>query len=264
MYVSQYQNDKTLTIVINRHESLNAIGPTIAKELLACLSNLASNLKQNQTTVNCLCLRASSVKVRDKSIWIAGGDIKELLTLKKTEAKAFFKTMNRVCVLIETLPIPVLAAVDGSAIGGAAELALACDWRIGTKLASFDFKQLAIGLPTGFGGGARLIGICGLAQTQKILYTKKLVKARRAYKLGLLHELIEKPDDFDMAVDARLKQLSEISPEAFAAQKSILLSGQITAEARQNNMESTIATFMSAWANPSHREFMTNFSKRGT
>ena len=129
------------TITINRPKALNALNSQVLDELNATLDAV------DLDTVRCLILTGAG----DKS-FVAGADIGEMSTLTKAEGEAFGKTGNDVFRKIETFPIPVIAAVNGFALGGGCEISMACDIRIASENALFGQPECGLGIIPGFGG----------------------------------------------------------------------------------------------------------------
>ena len=122
----------------------------------------------------------------DKS-FVAGADIGSMSTMTKAEGEAFGKLGNDVFLMIEHFPIPVIAAVNGFALGGGNELAMSCDFRICSDTAVFGQPEVGLGIPPGFGGTQRLARLVGMGMAKQLGYSALNIKADEAYRIGLVN-----------------------------------------------------------------------------
>ena len=163
-------------ITINREKALNALNSQVLDELNATLD--AVNLDE----VRCLILTGAGAKS-----FVAGADIAEMSTLTKAEGEAFGKKGNDVFRKLETFPIPVIAAVNGFALGGGCEIAMSCDIRICSDNAVFGQPEVGLGITPGFGGTQRLARLVGAGMAKQMIYTARNIKADEAYRIGLVN-----------------------------------------------------------------------------
>ena len=163
-------------ITINREKALNALNSQVLEELDATLD--AVNLDE----VRCLILTGAGAKS-----FVAGADIGEMSTLTKAEGEAFGKKGNDVFRKLEIFPIPVIAAVNGFALGGGCELAMSCDIRICADNAVFGQPEVGLGITPGFGGTQRLARLVGAGMAKQMIYTARNIKADEAYRIGLVN-----------------------------------------------------------------------------
>jgi enoyl-CoA hydratase/carnithine racemase len=237
---------------INRPERLNALGTTLAAELTDSLELLRQSPPAD---IRALVITAASVHKGDRSIWIAGGDLKELARLRdRRAAKAYASSMRVFCESLERLPFPVITVIDGAAIGGGAELALAGDIRLATVRSSLEFKQLKIGLATGYGAASRLVQLLGKSKAQSLLYFCETVDAEQAHASGLVHRLITgaTPEEIGKAI---LPILS-LEPTAVSAQKKML---RLATEAPGSANTWSDDIFESIWLNDSHASTLSSW-----
>jgi len=164
------------TITINREKALNALNSTVLDELNQTLDAV------DLDTVRCLILTGAGAKS-----FVAGADIGEMSTLTKAEGEAFGKKGNDVFRKIETFPIPVIAAINGFALGGGCEIAMSCDIRICSDNAVFGQPEVGLGITPGFGGTQRLARIVGPGMAKQMIYTARNIKADEAYRIGLVN-----------------------------------------------------------------------------
>ena len=163
-------------ITINRERALNALNSTVLEELDQTLD--AVNLDE----VRCLILTGAGQKS-----FVAGADIGEMSNLTKAEGEAFGKKGNDVFRKLETFPIPVIAAINGFALGGGCEIAMSCDIRICSDNAVFGQPEVGLGITPGFGGTQRLPRLVGAGMAKQLIYTAKNIKADEALRIGLVN-----------------------------------------------------------------------------
>ncbi|MDE7253580.1 MAG: enoyl-CoA hydratase/isomerase family protein [Acetatifactor sp.] len=175
-YILYEQKDGVGIITINREKALNALNSQVLDELGATLS--AVNLDE----VRCLIITGAGQKS-----FVAGADIAEMSTLTKKEGEAFGGKGNYVFRKLENFPIPVIAAVNGFALGGGCELAMSCDIRICSDNAVFGQPEVGLGITPGFGGTQRLARLVGAGMAKQMIYTARNIKADEAYRIGLVN-----------------------------------------------------------------------------
>jgi enoyl-CoA hydratase len=167
------------TITINREKALNALNSQVLDELNATLDSVDLN------TVRCLILTGAGEKS-----FVAGADIGEMSSLTKAEGEAFGKKGNDVFRKLETFPIPVIAAVNGFALGGGCEISMSCDIRICSDNAMFGQPEVGLGITPGFGGTQRLARLIGAGMAKQLIYTARNIKAAEAYRIGLVNQVV--------------------------------------------------------------------------
>ena len=175
-FVLYEQKGQYAIITINRERALNALNSTVLDELNETLDNV------NLDEVRCLILTGAGQKS-----FVAGADIGEMSTLTKAEGEAFGKKGNDVFRKLETLPIPVIAAINGFALGGGCEISMSCDIRICSENAVFGQPEVGLGITPGFGGTQRLARLVGEGMAKQMIYTARNIKADEAYRIGLVN-----------------------------------------------------------------------------
>jgi enoyl-CoA hydratase len=175
-YVLFEQKGAVGIITISREKALNALNSVVLKELDQTLDTI--NLEQ----VRCLILTGAGEKS-----FIAGADIGEMSTLTKAEGEAFGKIGNDVFRKLETFPIPVVAAINGFALGGGCEIAMSCDIRICSDNAVFGQPEVGLGITPGFGGTQRLARLVGVGMAKQMIYSARNIKADEAFRIGLVN-----------------------------------------------------------------------------
>ena len=175
-YITYEQEGFVGIITINRPKALNALNSEVLKELDACLDGV------NLETTRVLILTGAGEKS-----FVAGADIGEMSTLTKAEGEAFGKIGNDVFRKLETFPIPVIAAINGFALGGGCEISMSCDIRICSDNALFGQPEVGLGITPGFGGTQRLARIIGVGKAKEMIYAATNVKADEALRIGLVN-----------------------------------------------------------------------------
>lgn len=165
-------------VTIDRPKALNALNSEVLAELDACFDSIDTN------TIRAVILTGEG----DKS-FVAGADIGEMSKLSPAEGEAFGKKGNDVFRKIETFPIPVIAAVNGFALGGGCEIAMSCDIRICSENAMFGQPEVGLGITPGFGGTQRLARIVGVGMAKQLIYTARNIKADEAFRIGLVNAI---------------------------------------------------------------------------
>lgn len=163
-------------VTINRPKALNALNSQVLDDLNEVIDGVDTD------AVRCLILTGAGEKS-----FVAGADIGEMSTLTKTEAEAFGKKGNDVFRKLETLPIPVIAAVNGFALGGGCEISMSCDIRICSDNAVFGQPEVGLGVTPGFGGTQRLARLVGPGMAKQLIYTARNIKADEALRIGLVN-----------------------------------------------------------------------------
>ncbi len=171
--------DRIATITFNRPKALNALNSALLEELSQALDNVADD-----EDIRVLVLTGAGDKA-----FVAGADIKELAGLSALQAKCFARKGQSVINKIAALPIPAIAAVNGYALGGGTEMALACDFIYAAESASMGLPETTLGLIPGFGGTQRLSRLIGPNQAKELIYTGKIIPAIEAQTLGLVNQV---------------------------------------------------------------------------
>lgn len=176
-------DDGIETIAFNRPKALNALNSALLEELSAALDAVESD-----ENIRVLVLTGTGDKA-----FVAGADIKELAGLNALQAKSFAHMGQTVINKIVDLPVPVLAAINGYALGGGLEIALACDFIYAAESAGLGLPETTLGLIPGFGGTQRLPRIIGPNLSKELIYTGKIITAAEAHLMGLVNR-VEAPE----------------------------------------------------------------------
>lgn len=175
-FVVYEQKGAVGVITISREKALNALNSAVLGELDAALDAV------DLSTTRCLILTGAGAKS-----FVAGADIGEMSTLTKAEGEAFGKKGNDVFRKLETFPLPVIAAVNGFALGGGCEISMSCDIRICSENAIFGQPEVGLGITPGFGGTQRLARIVGPGMAKQMIYSARNIKADEALRIGLVN-----------------------------------------------------------------------------
>ncbi len=173
------RRDGLALLTLDRPEALNALNLSVFDELEAAFGSLAQDPQ----------LRAVILTGAGKA-FVAGADIKEMAAFTPAQARAFSRRGQQVMNQIESFPRPVIAAVNGFALGGGCELAMACDLRIASARAKAGQPEVNLGVLPGFGGTQRLARLVGRAKAKYLLFTGEIISASRALEIGLFDEVV--------------------------------------------------------------------------
>lgn len=165
-------------ITINRPKALNALN-----------SQVLDDLNEAFDSVDLGEIRALILTGAGEKSFVAGADIGEMSSLTKAEGEAFGKKGNDIFRKIETFPIPVIAAINGFALGGGCEIAMSCDIRLCSENAVFGQPEVGLGITPGFGGTQRLARIVGVGRAKEMIYGARNIKADDAYRIGLVNHV---------------------------------------------------------------------------
>lgn len=252
-FVIEERKGPLLLWTLSRPERLNALGPSMASALRQRFDGLLKTLAHSQPPR----LLGIMAAPNDKKVWIAGGDLKELAQRPQPAAgREYAASLTTLNADFQALPIPVCMAVDGTAIGGGLEFALAGDLRLGTPDASFDFRQMKIGLTTAFGGAQRLVHLMGLSRAMHWQLLCANVSAVDALAAGLLHEILPHRAALLARLESLAQYFSTLAYPAVAAQKKML---QLATQPQQN---AELDLFASLWMNPAHAAFLKKFMEK--
>ncbi len=167
------------TITINRHDKLNALNKDVFTELDQAMDEVYSN-----ALIKAVCITGAGSKA-----FVAGADITEFNTLTQEQAMAMAKRGQDVLFKIENCPKPVVAAVNGFALGGGCELAMACHFRVASETAKFGQPEVNLGLIPGYGGTQRLTQLVGKGKSMELQMTAHIIDANEAKSIGLVNHV---------------------------------------------------------------------------
>jgi enoyl-CoA hydratase len=186
-------------ITIDREKALNALNSDVLNDLEAAFDGV------DQETIRCIVLTGAGQKS-----FVAGADIAQMAEDTKAEGKAFAEQGNKLFRKIETFPIPVIAAVNGFALGGGCELSMSCDIRLASEAALFGQPETGLGITPGFGGTQRLMRRIPVGKAKEMIYACTNIKADEAYRLGLVNAVYPA----DELIPAAMKLAGKIAKNA--------------------------------------------------
>ncbi len=206
--------DEIGILTINREDKLNALNEKVLDELRDFLE---FNCK---STIKGLILTGAGEKA-----FIAGADIKAMTSMDSTEASEFAYKGQQVTFMFEEIRFPVIAAVNGFALGGGCEVALACDFILCSENAVFGLPEVSLGLIPGFGGTQRLTKIVGRNRAKELIYTGRMVKADEACEIGLSLKSLTSKEELIAEAKNIINKASKNSPHAIGVAKFVINRG---------------------------------------
>ncbi len=199
---SKNPEKKSATITLNRPEVMNALNLEMRKEILSAL-----DVAEKDDSVRALVLTGAGDKA-----FSAGADIKMFQTMTPFTAREYLKTSKGSSNRIENFPKPVIAVVNGHAIGGGLELAMSCDIMVASSNAMFGQTEINVGLIPGVGGTQRLSRRIGIHRAKELIYTGELIDAAEALRLGIVNHVFPTRDEMMHFVDSLVDKISSKSP----------------------------------------------------
>ncbi|MDA4111843.1 MAG: enoyl-CoA hydratase-related protein [Thaumarchaeota archaeon] len=198
-----YSNEKNYAkITLNRPEVMNALNLEIRKEIL-----IALDLAEHDDGVRAVVLTGSGEKA-----FSAGADIKMFQSMTPFLAQEYLKTSKGAAERIENFPKPVIAAVNGYAIGGGLELAMSCDILVASENAKFGQAEINVGAIPGVGGTQRLPRLIGIKRAKEMIFTGDLIASNEALKVGLVNHVFSNREEMMKFVEVLVEKISSKSP----------------------------------------------------
>ena len=227
-------------IVIQREAALNALNLEVLGGLQLAVNTLSSALKTSPETAP----RVVTISGSGEKAFVAGADIKLMHGKTPAEVRGFIELGQRVMNALEALPLPVIAVVDGFAIGGGLELALSCDLIVVTERAKLGQAEVNLGIIPGFGGTQRLFRRVGAGMAKRLIFTAENISGEEAFRIGLADYFVSQ-SELLTRVSAICELISQKGPLAVAAAKRAIQFGyEPAAEAGlKNEVEEFIKTF---------------------
>lgn len=236
-------------VSINRPKALNALNAQVVGELTELVEETAIS-----DTVRALVLTGAGEKA-----FVAGADIKAMSDMNPGEALAFAGKGHALGEELGAIGIPVIAAVNGFALGGGCELALACDFIYASAKAKFGQPEVKLGVIPGFGGTQRMLRRIGQARALELCMTGEMIKADEALRIGLVNKVVEPDALLDTAVKTA-ETIASMGPLAIAKVKEVIHEGANKSLDDANLQEQT--AFASLFASADQKEGMAAFMEK--
>jgi len=236
------------TVIFNRPAVLNAMNTETVTELGDAVTALEENSR-----VRIIILTGTG------KAFVAGADIAEMSTKTPAQARAYSKLGHRVMNTIQTLKKPVIAAVNGYALGGGTEVVLSCDICIASELAKFGLPETILGIIPGWGATQRAARLIGTAHAKELIFTGTLIDARTACEIGLINRVVPHEQLMD-AVMLLAQKISEQSPLALSVAKKIIHDGLDKNLSEGCRLETKV--FSSLFGTADQKEGMTAFLEK--
>jgi len=210
----KFSKEEKIGILTLSRPKVNALNKDMLFEIECCLYKIENEEKD----VRCLIING------DGENFCAGADIKEMKDFTPQDAREFSEIGHRVLRKIESLRVPVIAAVHGYALGGGCEIMLACDIRVGTKDAKIGQPEVKIGVLPGFGGTQRLINLIGKGRGMLMIFTGEWITGEKAYEIGLIDILADEGKHLEKAKEIANK-IKKAGPNAIYYSKKAIYYG---------------------------------------
>jgi enoyl-CoA hydratase/carnithine racemase len=237
------------TLLIDRPQARNALARQTMRELDEALGSIASS------GAHVLVIRGAG-----DLAFCAGGDLKELERMRsESEAAEMAREMRATLDRIPQLPIPVIAALNGDAFGGGAELAVACDFRVGAARARISFTQVTLGLMPAWGAPERLAALVGRGRALFMLLGGDVMSAAQAMQLGLVEDVYA-DESFDDQVRELAQKISAAPAPALAGIKASV--NAVRPHHDPKLARTAIAAFAKTWADPAHWDALEEMERR--
>jgi len=249
-YLKTETIENTLTVTISRPDALNALNNKVLKELECALYEASLNKE----------IKVVIITGEGDKAFVAGADIKEMLNLSVQEALEFSRKGHDILKLIRKMPQPVIAAVNGYALGGGFEMALACDIIYASKNAKFGFPEVTLGIIPGFGGTQNLSRITGEKIANELIFTGNMITAEKAKQLNIINEVFDSPPELMENAIKTAEKIASNSSIAVSTAKDAILNGINMPLEDSYRYESTL--FGNLFASNDQKEGMSAFTEK--
>jgi len=189
-FVELQQQGNVAVITMNRPEVLNALNSGVLHELDAILDEI-----EGREDMHVVVITGAGRS------FVAGADISEMANYTAADAKSFSKHGNDTFLRLTRFPRPVIAAINGFALGGGCELAMSCDIRVASEKAKFGMPEVGLGITPGFGGTQRLTRMVGMSTAMGLVLTNETINAQRALEIGLVNYVYPAEEMFDKVME---------------------------------------------------------------
>ena len=209
-YVLLNIKNRLATVTVNRPEALNSLNREVIADIYSCMQEI-----DRKHLADCVILTGAGRS------FIAGADISTMVEMEGHEGREWTKAGMDLMDLIENMRVPVIAAINGFALGGGCEIAMACDIRIASVKAKFSQPETGLGLIPGYGGTQRLPRLVGKGMAKYMILTNEMINAEEAYRIGLVQKLTQPEELMDTAYEVAQKILSKAPLATRMAKRAI-------------------------------------------
>jgi enoyl-CoA hydratase len=230
-----------LRVTLNRPEKRNALSRAVLRELKTVF----------EANANLPDLRLAVLTAAGDAAFCAGGDLRDLGEIRSREDTEAFAADATAALDAILFPVPTVAALNGVALGGGAELALACDMRIGAAHARIGFIHATLNISTAWGGGADLMRLVGYGRAIEMLAAAHVLPAEEARALGILNRVAAQGESFADFVEGFVAPMRERAPEVMRAIKAQAI-GERLARPVLDRRAADEERFVATWASPAH------------
>lgn len=213
-YIVYEKAEGVATITLNRPEALNAFSKDVVEEILYALEDITKD-----ENVRVVVLTGAGEKA-----FSAGADIKAMAGMNALKARELSLMGEKLCIALENLEKPVIAALNGYALGGGLEVAMSCDLRIASETSRVGQTEVNIGLIPGWGGTQRLTRLIGMTKAKELVFLGKMIDAKTAEQLGIVNMCVP-PDKFRETVRQFALELASKAPVAVRIAKALINKG---------------------------------------
>ena len=248
-YIKVDINDYVATVIINRPEALNAMNKDLVAELQQAVEECVEN-----GDVGVIVITGSGDKA-----FVAGADIKSMQKMTGRESLEFSREGQEMTMVIENSPKPVIAAINGFALGGGCEIALACDMRIASENAKFSQPEVVLGIIPGWGGTQRLTRLIGKGRAIEMITTGEMIDAKEALRIGLVNHVVPLSELMEK-VNSLTKSIMKNGPAAVGAALKCIHKG--FDEPLENGLDIELNVFAELFETDEQREGTTAFVEK--
>jgi len=213
-YILYEKSEGIATVTLNRPEALNAFSRDVVEEILQALEDI-----RNDENMRVVVLTGAGEKA-----FSAGADIKSMSGMTVLKARGLSLMGEKLCVALENFEKPVIAALNGYALGGGLEVAMSCDLCIASENARMGQTEINIGLIPGWGGTQRLTRLIGRTKAKELVFTGRMIDAKTAQQLGIINMAVP-PDKFKETVRQFALELASKAPIAVRVAKTLINKG---------------------------------------
>ena len=217
----QIETDANIGIVkINRPEALNAMNSDVVSDLSSAIDSVGAN-----DDIKVVIITGAGEKA-----FCAGADISYMVNIDPITAENYASSAQSVLSKIERLEKPVIAAVNGFALGGGCELAMVCDIRVASSNAKLGQPEVTIGIPPGWGGTQRLMRLVGPARAKELVFTGKMISAKEAHEIGLVNKVVSLTSEEELSVGVSNQGLDKVKEKERVGLLAKLLNNKLMSE----------------------------------